>query len=379
MTFPLPIPPALRQGVPPGARVLLALSGGVDSAVALAMLCELGCDVTAVTFKNFCLGDAGPDGVDGERSCCSLEATEDARRVADRFGARHWVHDVATAFRAEVIAPFVTEYVAGRTPNPCLACNARVRFPELVRLADRIACAFVATGHYARREGGGGVARLLRGVDRDKDQSYFLYRIGPALLARTLFPLGWVTKAQVREAARALGLPVAEKAESQEICFVPDDDRAYLFAGGPAVAAGEIVDREGRVLGAHRGLAHYTVGQRRGLGVAAADPLYVLALDATRNRVVVGPAAALAVREIVCDDVVATADGLPVEGPPSGRECVARIRHRHAGVAVAGWRRRADRLEVSLAAAARGVAPGQALVLYDGDLVLGGGRIVLTA
>lgn len=376
MDFPLPIPPALRQTAPAGTRVLLALSGGVDSAVALAVLRHLGCEVTAVTFKNFCLGEAGPEGADGERSCCSLEAAEDARRVAASLGARHWVHDVASVFRAEVIAPFVAEYAAGRTPNPCLACNARVRFPELVRLADQLDLALVATGHYARREGGSGETCLRRGVDRDKDQSYFLYRLERSLLARALFPLGWATKAQVRDAARALGLPVAEKAESQEICFVPDDDRAPLFAGGAAAVAGEIVDREGRVVGAHRGLAHYTVGQRRGLGVAAARPLYVLALDAARNRVIVGPEEALAVREVFCDDFVATSGPLPASGPPAGQACVARIRHRHAGVRVAAWRRVDARLEVTLEEPARGVAPGQALVLYEDDLVLGGGRIV---
>jgi tRNA-specific 2-thiouridylase len=379
MDFTLPIPPALRQAVPTGTRVLLALSGGVDSAVALAVLRQLGCEITAVTFRNFCLGDAGPEGADGERSCCSLEAVEDARRVAASLGARHWVHDVAPLFRDEVIAPFVAEYAAGRTPNPCLACNARVRFPELVRLADQLGLEMVATGHYARREGGRGEARLRRGVDRDKDQSYFLYRLERSLLARALFPLGWATKVQVRDAARVLGLPVAAKAESQEICFVPDDDRTYLFAGGAAAAAGEIVDREGRVVGAHRGLAHYTVGQRRGLGVAAAQPLYVLALDAPRNRVVVGPEEALVVRDVVCDEVVETSGPLPAEGPSAGRVCVARIRHRHAGVRVAGWRWRDGRLEVALAEPARGVAPGQALVLYEDDLVLGGGRIVGTA
>jgi len=376
MDFPLPIPPALRQAAPPGTGVLLALSGGVDSAVALAVLRQLDCAVTAVTFKNFCLGDDGPAGVDGERSCCSLEAAEDARRVAVGLGARHWVHDVAPLFRAEVIAPFVAEYAAGRTPNPCLACNARVRFPELVRLADQLGLALVATGHYARREELDGAPCLRRGADRDKDQSYFLYRLGRTLLARALFPLGWATKGEVRAAARTLGLPVAEKAESQEICFVPGDDRAPLFAGGGAAVAGEIVDREGRVVGAHRGLAHYTVGQRRGLGVAAARPLYVLALDAPRNRVVVGPEEALVVTGVVCDDVVETSGALPAAGPPAGRDCVARIRHRHAGVRVAGWRRLGDRLEVTLAEPARGVAPGQALVLYEDDLVLGGGRIV---
>ena len=203
MTFPLEIPPELRAAVAPGTGVLLALSGGVDSSVALAVLRHLGADVTAVTFKNFCYGDAeaaaGPAAL--ARSCCSLEAIADARRVAARLGAPHWVADVSDLFDREVIAPFVSEYAAGRTPNPCQACNARVRFPELVRLADRLDCALVATGHYARcvREDGG--ARLRRGLDPAKDQAYFLYGVGRELLPRVVFPLGWAAKVQVRAAA----------------------------------------------------------------------------------------------------------------------------------------------------------------------------------
>jgi len=377
MAFPLPIPPALRAGVPPGARVLVALSGGVDSAVALALLAELGCEVEAVTFRNFCHAEPPGDGAAVDRACCSLEAIEEARRVARQCGARHRVTDVAELFRAQVIAPFVAEYASGRTPNPCLACNARVRFPELVRLADRDGCDLVATGHYARVERGpDGAARLLRGRDPRKDQAYFLYGVGRALLPRVVFPLGWYRKEEVRAAAAALGLPVAGRPESQEICFVPGDDRRFLFADGPAAAAGEIVDRAGRVLGRHRGLAHYTVGQRRGLGVAAPEPLYVLALEAATNRLVVGPEQALAVSAVACDRFVAAIDGLLPEGPPPAPGAfVARIRHRHAGAPVARWRVEGERLAVELAAPASGVAPGQALVLYHDDLVLGGGRI----
>lgn len=381
MTFPLEIPPELRAAVAPGTGVLLALSGGVDSSVALAVLRHLGADVTAVTFKNFCYGDAetaaGPAAL--ARSCCSLEAVADARRVAARLGAPHWVADVSDLFGREVIAPFVSEYAAGRTPNPCQACNARVRFPELVRLADRLGCALVATGHYARcvREDGG--ARLRRGLDPAKDQAYFLYGVGRELLPRVVFPLGWAAKAQVRAAAAALGLPVAAKRESQEICFVPENDRAFLFA--PAQAEpGDIVDRQGRVLGRHRGLVHYTVGQRRGLGVAAAEPLYVLALEPERNRLVVGPARELGALRVACDRFVAAVDDLPPAGPPpADGPWLARIRHRHAGAPVTGWRIEGERLAVELAAPARGVAPGQALVLYRDDLVLGGGRIVAAA
>ncbi len=382
MEFPLPIPPQLREAVPRGTGVLVALSGGVDSSVALALLAHLGCEVAAVTFKNFCYGDEAVPA----RPCCSLDAIAAARRVAGRFGAAHWVADVAELFREAVIAPFVAEYGAGRTPNPCQACNARVRFPELARLADRLGLARVATGHYALVTGEDESLRLRRGRDPEKDQSYFLYGIGRPLLARSLFPLGWYTKRQVRSAAAALELPTAAAMESQEICFVPDNDRAFLFAAGAAAAPGDIVDRAGRVLGRHRGLAFYTVGQRRGLGVSAPRPLYVLSLDRDANRVVVGPREQLAVRSVFCDRFVAAA-ALPAEGPPAGlgggghdpARWQARIRHRHPGAPVARWRIAGERLEVAMATTLKGVAPGQSLVLYDDDTVLGGGRIVATA
>ncbi len=378
MAFPLPIPPALRTIARPGASVLMALSGGVDSAVALALLVELGCEVEAVTFRNFPPPDAENDLLAVGRADRSLGASEAARRVAQLCGVRHRVVDVAAQFRAAVIDPFVTDYTAGRTPNPCIACNARVRFPELARLAERGTPALVATGHYARvaYDADGG-AQLWRGLDTAKDQSYFLYAVGRDRLARAVFPLGWFRKEQVRAAAAALGLPVASRRESQEICFVPDDDRSFLFAGGEAEVPGEIVDREARVLGRHRGLAHYTVGQRRGLGIASPAPLYVLALDRDQNRLIVGPVDALDARRIACDDFVSAAPEMAAQGPPpGGRGYWARIRHRHAGAPVARWRVDGQRLDVELAAMARGIAPGQALVLYRDDLVLGGGRIL---
>jgi tRNA-specific 2-thiouridylase len=396
MDFPLPIPPELRAAVPRGCGVLVALSGGVDSSVALAMLRALGAEVAAVTFKNFCYAEAADAGAADARSCCSLEAIEDARRVARLCGATHWVADVTDLFRREVIDPFVADYAGGRTPNPCLACNARVRFPELVRLADRLGCALVATGHYARcvrfdidaigpADGGAtcgaaGEARLLRAVDPAKDQAYFLYGIGRELLPRVVFPLGWSTKSEVRRAAAALGLPVARKPDSQEICFVPGHDRSFLFESALPLDGGEIVDRAGHVLGRHRGLVHYTVGQRRGLGIGARSPLYVLALDQERDRLVVGPLSELAVRQVTCDRFVPAVTGLPDAGTAAeAGGCLARIRHRHVGARVAGWRIAGDSLAVDLAEPAVAVAPGQALVLYRDDLVLGGGRIVAAA
>ncbi|MFO7654742.1 MAG: tRNA 2-thiouridine(34) synthase MnmA [Candidatus Krumholzibacteriia bacterium] len=395
MSFPLSIPSPLAAALAGRPRVLLALSGGVDSAVALAVLQHAGCAVTAVTFKNFCYGEtADPAG----RACCSLEAVDEARRLAARLGADHHVSDVSEAFRSRVIEPFVSEYATGRTPNPCVECNAAVRFPQLLRLARLGGHDLIATGHYARTLGTSagagataGAPALLRGLDPDKDQSYFLYRLAPELLRRTVFPLGWFTKGEVRAAARALQLPMADKPESQEICFVPDGDRSFLFPDPVVHVPGEIVDGRGRVLGRHRGLVHYTVGQRRGLGVAAPRPLYVLELDPEGNRLVVGSREDLARTRIVCDAVVGTGSALAGSGPPapwSGSaaeeraagegEVLARIRHGQRGLPVGGWRWCDGTLVVELAEPAHGVAPGQALVLHTAreGRILGGGRIV---
>ena len=373
MTFPLPVPAELRRVLSPDTEVLLGISGGVDSAVALALLVELECRVQCVTFKNFCYNDAGIELT--EKSCCSLEAIEDARALAQRFGAQHWVHDLSGPFGVQVIEPFVAEYQIGRTPNPCLACNGDVRFPELVRLADRQGCAFAATGHYARIQGEGADARLLRGLDPAKDQSYFLSRIEPGLWQRIVFPLGWWTKEDARRAAKELGLSVAEKRDSQEICFVPDGDRSFLFPEGPSTEPGDIVNRDGQVLGRHRGLVHYTVGQRRGLGIAAERPLYVLELDLDRRRLVVGFEEELKVGALKADRFLAQVPDFPATGTGDGHVMV-RIRHRHGGVPVKSWRLVGEELTVELGEAVLGAAPGQGLVLYDGDLVLGCGRIL---
>ncbi len=371
MTFPLTIPEPLRRALPPGTGVLLGISGGVDSAVALAVLKALGCEVLCVTFKNFCYSDAEMDLT--EKSCCSLEAIDDARRLARRFEARHWLSDVAGSFDDRVIQPFIAEYRAARTPNPCLACNSDVRFPELVRLARQQGCRYAATGHYARILGVGPQARLATGLDPAKDQSYFLHRIAPELFDHLVFPLGWWPKTEVREAARQLGIPVADKRDSQEICFVPDDDRSFLFPEGDR--PGDVVNREGRVLGRHRGLQHYTVGQRKGLGIAADRPLYVLALDAPRNQVVLGYKEELAVIRLVADRWHASIPDFPVTMPGDGAFQV-RIRHRHGGTSVAGWSLEEGELAVELAEPVEGAAPGQGLVLYQDDVVLGGGRII---
>lgn len=375
MTFPLRIDDQLRRAISPGATVLLGISGGLDSAMSLAILRELGCEVLTVTFKNFCYSDQ--DEV-GDKACCSLDAIEDARALAHRFGARHWVHDVADAFQVQVIQPFVDEYLAARTPNPCLACNSTVRFPELLRLARQQGCDLVATGHYARTlPDAGGRIWLHRGVDASKDQSYFLSHVPGAVWPQVIFPLGWSHKAEVREAARALGLKVAEKAESQEICFVPDGDRSYLFPDGAMGRPGPIVDSDGRTLGEHRGLGHYTVGQRRGLGVAHSEPLYVLALNPDANELVVGPRAETEARHLRCDQYAVHDPDFPDEGEAGSVGPVsAQIRHRHGGAAVAAWRRQGDHLWVELAEPVTGAAPGQGLTMYLGDRVVACGRLL---
>jgi tRNA-specific 2-thiouridylase len=375
MTFPLTIPDPLRRVLPPGTGVLLGISGGVDSAVALAVLRALGCEVLCVTFKNFCYSEEEIDLTD--KSCCSLEAIEDARRLARRFQARHWVRDVSERFTGQVIQPFVAEYQAARTPNPCLACNADVRFPELVQLARQQGCRYAATGHYARIVQQEGELRLATGLDPAKDQSYFLHRIDRALFGELVFPLGWWNKSEVRTAARELGIEVADKRDSQEICFVPDDDRSFLFPEGDQ--PGDVVDRQGKVLGRHRGLQHYTVGQRKGLGIAADRPLYVLALEKESNRVILGYREELDVAAITADRFRPVVGEFPACRPGNldhpGRFQV-RIRHRHEGTPVLDWRREKDILRVELAEPVAGAAPGQGLVLYDGETVLGGGRII---
>ncbi len=374
MSFPLEIPEPLRQALPPGTGVLLGISGGVDSALALAVLQELGCDVQCVTFKNFCYSEE--DIQPGEQSCCSLDAIEDARRLARRFGAVHWVHSVVEPFREKVIDPFILDYSSALTPNPCLACNADVRFPEFVRLAQRQGCSYAATGHYARIDHSLAAPGLLKGMDPAKDQSYFLHRVPAELFGQLVFPLGWWPKTEVRRAAAELGIEVADKRDSQEICFVPDGDRAFLFDDDQATRPGDIVDGNGAVLGTHKGLIHYTVGQRKGLGIAAPEPLYVLRLDLKASRLVVGKRHELAINGVLADGFVAAVPDFPASGPLPGKPVTARLRHRHDGAAVSSWRLGQDGLlRVELAEPVDAAAPGQGLVLYQDDLVLGGGRI----
>jgi tRNA-specific 2-thiouridylase len=347
-------------------RVVVGMSGGVDSSVAAALLVEEGFEVVGVTMHL-----AGNDS-----RCCSLDDADDARRVADRLGIRFYVANYKDRFREEVMLPFADAYLAGRTPIPCVACNRRFKFHHLLNRARALGADAVATGHYARVEADaeGRAPRLLRAVDEDKDQSYFLFDLGPEQLAHVRFPLGRLRKNEVRARARRLGLATAEKPESQEICFVPDGDYARAveeLRPGALPGPGEIVDGEGRVLGRHAGIHHFTVGQRRGLGLGGGGPRYVTTLDAPRNRVVVGGADAVRVSAARVGCVswtrgVAPADTLRAR---------VRIRHRHPGadarVSLDGSAAAVVRFDQPVAA----LAPGQAAVFYRGDEVLGGGWI----
>ena len=347
-------------------RVVVAMSGGVDSSVAAALLVEQGCEVIGVTMH---LAGASS-------RCCSLEDADDARRVAERLGIPFYVANWAERFRAEVIEPFADAYLAGRTPIPCVACNRRFKFHHLLARAEALGADRVATGHYARiaRDPDTGERRLLRARDAAKDQSYFLFDLGPAQLPRIEFPLGELEKTEVRARARELGLATAEKPESQEICFVPDGDYAGLVAAvrpGRVPGEGEIVDGAGRVLGRHPGVQHFTVGQRRGLGLAAGRRLYVTAVDAPRNRVVVGPEEELGA-------AVAALEGVSwIAGRPPGAALRARVRvrHRHEGAPATVLPGPDGRAEARFDEPVRAVAPGQAAVFYAGDEVLGGGWI----
>jgi tRNA-specific 2-thiouridylase len=344
-------------------RTLVAMSGGVDSAVA-ALLCAQGGEALAVTLELWADRDS-----DGERSCCSAAAVRGARAAAHRMGLPHFTLDLREEFRAGVVQPFLDDHAAGLTPNPCVRCNGHVRLDAMLDLAGRLGAGALATGHYARiaHEAEGPLLRAA--ADPAKDQTYMLAATAPATLARLRFPLGDLRKPRVRELAAQAGLPVAARPDSQDLCFLAGTDRASFLAryGGIRARPGEIVDRRGRVLGRHRGQHGFTVGQRKGLGVSAPVPLYVLEKDAARNRVVVGPREALrratvAVRNATLHRNADRVDRVRLRYRQ--RPLPARI----AGAPTAG---RHSRLELELRDSADGAAPGQTACLLDGDLVVG--------
>lgn len=345
-------------------RVVVAMSGGVDSSTVAGLLHEQGHEVVGVHLK---LHDAAP-GAAGSKTCCGDVDAADARRVAAHLGVPFYVLDWREAFRRAVIDTFVGAYRDGRTPNPCVACNGVLKFQLLLARAQALGAEALATGHYARVEDG----RLLAAVDAAKDQSYFLFPLAREALARVRFPLGGLTKPEVRAHAARLGLPVAEKPESMDVCFVPDGDHASRVAAAfPDVdPAGELVDERGVVLGHHDAYWRFTVGQRRGLQLALGYPAYVTAIDPVTRRVTVAPEAALAHEGL-------EADGWAwLDAPAPGEVVGVRIRHRGPRVPAVVTDEGEGRVRVRFAEPARAVTPGQAAVAYRGDQVLGGGFVV---
>lgn len=345
------------------ADVVVAMSGGVDSSVTAALLLEAGHRVSGITMR------LRPES-DTPESCGSHDAIRDAGRVCAMLGIEHRVLDMTTEFEGSVLRPFADAYSNGLTPNPCVACNDRVKFGTLLEHALAMGADALATGHYARVwRDGSGHPWLRRGVDASKDQSYFLYRVDAARLERVMFPLGELRKDEVRAFAERFGLPVAGRPESQDTCFHEDGryDAVVSEYAPQALSAGDIVDTEGRMIGRHSGVAHYTVGQRKGLGIGGAgEPLYVIAIDSEANRLIAGARDELAVTRVRAHDAVWRGG--------FGEVCDVALRYRMAPVP-AHAEFADDALEVALASPAEGVAPGQSVVCYRGDVVIGGGVI----
>ena len=352
-------------------RVLVAMSGGVDSAAAAAALVASGHDVTGATLKLWCYGGAEAS----PRSCCSLRDIDDARDAAATLGIPHYVLDEESQFERDVVAPFVASYLNGETPNPCVRCNTHLKFGSLLKRARRLGFDAVATGHYARREDTPSGPVLCRAVDRSKDQSYVLWGITRDDLARSLFPLGALTKAEARETARRAGLRLAEKVESQDICFVQGGAYSEFVAsrapGAHVTQPGDLVDTEGRVVGQHRGAMHYTVGQRRGLGVALGEPAYVVRVDARQNRVVVGREEDLLEHECTVREV----NWVSCDPPRESDEVEVKIRYRSRPTPATVSPLAGSRARISFNEPVRAISPGQSAVFYRGDVLLGGGII----
>ena len=357
-------------------NVLVAMSGGVDSSVAAALLKEQGHNVIGVTMKTFCYSEAEAEAKGPSRTCCGLDGIMDARMVADRLDIPHYVFDVEREFTRDVIDDFVSEYAAGRTPNPCVRCNGNTKFRDLLRRGKMLGCDYIATGHYARMGvDDAGRAVLLRGMDEKKDQSYFLWALPPEMLPKLMFPLGELTKPQVREMARQLGLCTAEKPESMEICFVPTGDYAdflgrKLGRDHAALAPGAVVTTSGEVLGEHDGYARYTVGQRRGLGGGRSLPLYVIGTRPQTREVVVGTA-----DELMRGDVIVGELNWLAAPPAPGAAVRVQMRHRAPAVPARVQAVEDGVVRLALDTPQRAVTPGQSAVMFSGDVVLGGGRI----
>jgi tRNA-uridine 2-sulfurtransferase len=365
----------------PETTIAVAMSGGVDSSVVAGLLHREGNPVVGLTMQLWNqrrLPALAPDGPTGR--CCSLDDVYDARHVAQHLGIPYYVVNFEDAFERQVVKPFIDDYISGRTPIPCTLCNNFIKFDRFLEMAEGVGAERIATGHYARlnRSADSGRWEMRRSVDRSKDQTYFLFGLTQPQLARTLFPLGGFEKPQVRELARELGIPTAEKPDSQEICFVPNGDYsafidAYFVEQGiaPSETRGELVTADGRVVGEHAGVHHFTVGQRRGIGIAAPAPLYVISTDPATRRVTIGPndellRAAMRVRGVNWISIAAPSEPIRAE---------VKIRNKHAAAAATILPVADAGVDVRFDEPQRAVTPGQGAVFYSGDLVLGGGWI----
>jgi tRNA-specific 2-thiouridylase len=353
---------------PPGTRIVVAMSGGVDSSLAAALLVEQGYDVIGVSMR---LWEGAPGA--SESGCCTLDDFLDARHVAERLGIPFYVMDFRDVFTHAVVDDFVAEYRRGRTPNPCARCNQFVKFDAFWARARELGAALIATGHYARVRVVGDAVELHRGADPDKDQSYFLFAVDGGVLRRTRFPVGEMRKEQVRAEAERRGLPVAGKPDSQEVCFAPRSASAPFVAARPSAVPlrpGVIVDERGTVLARHDGVHQFTIGQRRGLGISGAEPRYVTGIDGAQGVVRVGSAASVS-----ADGLEATSPNWLDAVPAPGTRVAVKIRSRYAPQAARVVRADRDGFELIAEGGMRAVTPGQAAVLYDSDRVIGGGWI----
>jgi tRNA-uridine 2-sulfurtransferase len=354
-------------------RVVVGMSGGVDSSATAALLLEQGYDVVGITLKLWpqdCVSRA-------EDKCCGPQAVTDARAVCYKLGIPYYLIDEAEQFQTKVIQYFADEYKAGRTPNPCVMCNQNLKFGRLIDRADQLGAQYIATGHFARLEksDNGDRTLLKRGRDLRKDQSYFLFSLRQDQLARAMFPLGEKTKSDTREVARHCNLKTADKEESMEICFVPDNNYGKFLQQAKLVQKhrGDIVNLHGHVLGQHDGIEFYTIGQRKGLGISSPKPLYVVELDSENNRVVVGDESALDRDEFAVD----RCNWIPFDEPPETLEVTAKIRYNHPGTQATVTPLSNGQARVKLHTPQRAITPGQAAVFYQDDLVVGGGWILV--
>ena len=352
-------------------KVLIAMSGGVDSSVAAFLMKEQGCECIGATMKLFHNEDIG---VSRTKTCCSLEDVEDARLVALHLGIPYYVFNFSDDFKGQVIDRFISSYERGATPNPCIDCNRYLKFERLYERARILGCDAIVTGHYARIEQENGRWLLKKSLDESKDQSYVLYSLTQDQLAHTRLPLGAMHKSETRRIAEEQGFYNANKPDSQDICFVPDGDYAGFIARytGRDCPAGDFVDESGRVLGRHKGIVHYTVGQRKGLGIAADAPLYVKRIDAAENRVVLSGNDALFSRELMANDF----NWIAYDVPPRELRATARVRYHQREQAATVTVLEDGHVHLVFDEPQRAVTPGQAVVLYDGDTVLGGGTIL---